>query len=393
MNPAVTFLVPVFDGAATLEEALASIVSQRFEGSMEIVVVDDQSRDETPLVLERWCSRQRQTRVLSGSGRGAAAALELGRGAARAPWIAQVDQDVVLDEEWLPRLLAAAAPDDVAAVQGTWRTPRTAPLWDRVAGLDLETRYGGGELAETDHVSTGNTLYRSSALQQVGGFDPSLGYGYDNDLSYRLREAGFRLLRCRRARSVHRWSPTLRGYLRQQYGQGYGRLDLISRHPRRLAGDRVSGLRMILHVPALILSLLAILGGGAAGLSGRDPSSLFAIASMLLVLLVVDRTAFALSAWRRHRDPASWLLIPAHLLRDAAWVLAVTFWVLRKLLGVPPSTQHSMPRGRDGGPQKRRRSSPSAAAGEGSSSADPSYPAQSPSDGESEAKGKEISHG
>src|SRR4029079_4627767 len=99
----------------------------------------------------------------------------------------------------------------------------------------------------TDQLCTGNAAYRASALHAVGLLDEALGYGYDNDLSYRLRAAGWQLAVCRDAPSVHRWRDGLGGYLSQQYGFGYGRIDLVVRHPRKLAGDAVSPPAMMAH--------------------------------------------------------------------------------------------------------------------------------------------------
>ena len=83
--------------------------------------------------------------------------------------------------------------------------------------LDLEQRYD--RLSdEVDHVCTGNTAYRAEALAAVGLLNEELGYGYDNDLSYRLGAAGYRLLFCRDARSRHRWREGLAGYLSSSTG-------------------------------------------------------------------------------------------------------------------------------------------------------------------------------
>ena len=70
-------------------------------------------------------------------------------------------------------------------------------------------------------------------------------------------DRGYRLAFCRDAISVHRWREGLRRYLRQQFGVGYGRLDLVARHPRRIDGDDVSGTMMMLHGPAMLFALAA----------------------------------------------------------------------------------------------------------------------------------------
>jgi cellulose synthase/poly-beta-1,6-N-acetylglucosamine synthase-like glycosyltransferase len=194
--------------------------------------------------------------------RGAAAALNLGIREARHPIVCLVDQDVVLRPGWLAAIAAEFRSPRVGAVQGYYLTDRRAPLLARVMGLDIEQRYGRISAGPTNHVCTGNSAYRREALRDAGLFDEGFGYGLDNDMSYRLARAGYELRFCPAAKSVHRWRETLGSYLGQQYGLGYGRLDVVARHPYRVAGDLVSPSMMMAHAPLMLGSL----GGGAAAL-------------------------------------------------------------------------------------------------------------------------------
>jgi glycosyltransferase involved in cell wall biosynthesis len=97
-------------------------VAQADGRSMEIIVVDDCSRDETSTVLHRL-ARMRPLRIVAGPGRGAAAAINTGVRAARFSIICQVDQDVVLGPGWM-RLLTAELEDPMVgaacAIHCTW---------------------------------------------------------------------------------------------------------------------------------------------------------------------------------------------------------------------------------------------------------------------------------
>ena len=231
-NAGVTFIVPVYDGARTLEATLASILAQAGGRPIEVLAVDDGSRDGSPDILARF-AREAGVRVLRGDGRGAAAAINRALAEARHPLVAQVDQDVTLRPGWLARLAAAVEEPGVGAAQGRYVESRGDGMFARVMALDLLDRYDLLPGGRTDHVCTGNAVYRAEALRAVGGLDESLGYGYDNDLSYRLTAAGWRLRFVPDATSRHRWREGLAGYLRQQYGFGYGRLDVVARHPAR----------------------------------------------------------------------------------------------------------------------------------------------------------------
>jgi len=66
MTPAVSLVIATYNHARFLPEALASALGQTLPP--EIVVVDDESTDETPAVLAPYASRVRALRVPHGVG-------------------------------------------------------------------------------------------------------------------------------------------------------------------------------------------------------------------------------------------------------------------------------------------------------------------------------------
>ena len=334
----VSFVVPVHNGAACIRDALESILVQADGRPMEIIVVDDVSQDDSSALLRRLADIW-PLRIIEGDGRGAAAAINSGVRAARFPIICQVDQDVVLRPGWMCSLLKELDDPSVGAVQGYYASDPDATLFARAMGFDLEQRYAAIEGRETSHVCTGNSAYRAEALRKVGLFDERFGYGYDNDLSYRLRAAGYRLIFCRDAQSVHRWREGAIGYLRQQYGFGYGRIDLVAKHPRRLAGDSVSPAGMMSHPLVMGIAVTSLVSAMVAGGAWR----LFALGGATLVAgLLLERLAAGISAARRFHDPTPLVFPLLHLGRDLAWVAAIGMWLARRVVGRPASPAHSM---------------------------------------------------
>ena len=336
----VSFVVPVHNGAPHLAETLASIADQGDGRPMEIIVVEDASRDGSATLLKSL-ARLYPLIVVPGPGRGAAAAINAGIRLASHPIVCQVDQDVVLERGWMTSLVAAFTDPAVGAVQGQYTSDRRSSFFPRVMGLDLAQRYSRiGR--HPDHVCTGNTAYRAAALHGVGLFDESLGYGYDNDLSYRLQAAGYRLVFCPDARSGHRWREGLQGYLAQQYGFGYGRLDVVARHPRRYAGDAVSPAGMMGH-PVVAGVASSLLVAGAIPVAQGSSSTVLSVAGVVLfALLFLERTVAGVRAWKRFGDPAALSFPFVHLLRDMAWVAAIAVWGVRRSFGRRSRPRHSM---------------------------------------------------
>lgn len=117
-GPRVSVLMPVRDGAAHLDEAVASILAQTL-ADLELVVVDDGSTDATPARLRRWQARDARVRVIGGAGAGLVAALNLGLAHCRAPRVARMDADDIARPERLAALSRAFDEDPALVVCGS----------------------------------------------------------------------------------------------------------------------------------------------------------------------------------------------------------------------------------------------------------------------------------
>ena len=71
------------------------------------------------------------------------------------------------------------------------------------------------------HDSLFHAAYRREVFAEVGGFNEDLGRTEDNELHYRMRQAGYKLCCCPEIISFQHTRSTLRRMIRQKYGNGY----------------------------------------------------------------------------------------------------------------------------------------------------------------------------
>ena len=106
--PLVSVIVPAFDAEAFIEATLTSAVAQSLR-DIEIIVVDDVSRDRTPAIVAGAASRDPRIRLIRQQRNGGPSmARNTGIAAATGPWIALLDADDRYEPDRLERMIACA---------------------------------------------------------------------------------------------------------------------------------------------------------------------------------------------------------------------------------------------------------------------------------------------
>src|SRR5207244_1117167 len=109
-----------------LDECLSHVAKQRFESGDEVIVVDNGSTDETPVVVARYANRLTvPLRHLAERRPGKTHALATAVAAATGDILAFTDDDVNVDDTWLDALRTAMADAATALIGGP-----VAPRWE-----------------------------------------------------------------------------------------------------------------------------------------------------------------------------------------------------------------------------------------------------------------------
>jgi glycosyltransferase involved in cell wall biosynthesis len=194
-SPSIAFVIPCYNSEKTIVSTLDSVLRLK-KGRMacEVVVVDNGSKDRTAQL-----ARELGIDVLHCPERGRSQARNFGARHTTSDFMAFVDSDVVLDEEWLLNLMPLMGPVCVAIAQGPI-VP--GPVNNFINGyrywIAHDYSQGTFNLLEgigfsTPVIDTAACLVRRSAFEQVGGFDERLVRSEDRDLSWRLVAKGYSL--------------------------------------------------------------------------------------------------------------------------------------------------------------------------------------------------------
>ena len=189
----VSILLPVFDAAATLPQALASVRRQTW-ADWELVAVDDGSRDASPAMLAAAAARDPRIRVLTRPHEGLVKALNAGLRACRGRWLARFDADDLMHPRRL-ELQRAAAFDGVLGC-GVRSFPRRAlsegflryETW--LNGLLTHAQITADLFVESPFAHP-SVLLPTALLRAADGYR-DVGWAEDYDLWLRLWRSGAR---------------------------------------------------------------------------------------------------------------------------------------------------------------------------------------------------------
>jgi GT2 family glycosyltransferase len=206
-GPLVSVVIPAYNAAAYIPEALQSVFAQTYS-DFEVVVVNDGSPD-TPALEAALKPFGDRIIYFKQENRGPSAARNLGIQRGRGEFVAFIDSDDI----WLPEYLAeqmqlfAAQPalDVVGADMSTYGNADVHPT-------TLTTRPGSGQenislkdLLLLDYVLLPScTVARHSALLGAGLFDETIVRGEDWDLWLRIAHKGGRIVARRRVLGLRR---------------------------------------------------------------------------------------------------------------------------------------------------------------------------------------------
>ncbi|MEI8327651.1 MAG: glycosyltransferase family 2 protein [Candidatus Taylorbacteria bacterium] len=198
----ISVIIPAHNEEAYILRTLQAILDQSY-GDYEVIIVDNVSTDRTFEIVTDFVRKLEMGgqskiifRVTSEGEKGTMAACEKGRLLSTGDIIARLDADCLPDSDWLEKAARIFENEKVVAVSGPYAFYDAGWFfsWSRVwqqkiiLGTANVFMQWIGKSAVTNG---GNSLFRATTLEAIGGFDRSIVfYGDDTNIAKRMAQQG-----------------------------------------------------------------------------------------------------------------------------------------------------------------------------------------------------------
>jgi glycosyltransferase involved in cell wall biosynthesis len=229
-------IVPVFNGAKTLDACLDALSAQRKPmvgaDSYEVIVVDDGSVDGSAEI-----AAQHGVTVICQDHAGVAVARNQGAQQARGQLLLFTDADCEPLPDWVEQMMAPFADADVIGVKGAYRT-RQRSLVSRFAQAEYEEKYARlRKRGQIDFIDTYAAAYRRDVFLAEGGFNPEFLRNQDQEFSFRLARSGHKLVFAPQAVVYHQHPTTVWRYAWRKVRVGRWKVRVHALHPSKAFRD------------------------------------------------------------------------------------------------------------------------------------------------------------
>lgn len=228
--PLVSVIVPAYNEEAVILATLRSLLASDYS-NLEIIVVDDGSKDNTFALVTRHYAGHPRVVALTKPNGGKASALNLGIARANGAYFIGLDADTQFGRDTISWLIAGFTAPDIAAVAGNAKVGNRHTILTKCQAIEYITSQNldkrGFEVINAITVVPGCVgAWRRDAVLAVDGYcDRTLAE--DADLTVRILCEGYRIVYEPRAIALTEAPASLRDFLKQRFRWSFGTLQVI----------------------------------------------------------------------------------------------------------------------------------------------------------------------
>ncbi len=232
-GPIVSVLIPCFNEEKVIAASVARILASRWP-QLEVIVLDDGSKDATAQIVRDAYSNEPRVTLLSFENGGKARALNRGLEHARGDIVVALDADTLFPSDTIAKLARWFADPKVGAVAGNAIVGNRVNIVTRWQALEYVTaqnleRRALAALGAVTVVPGAVGAWRKQALLDLGGYPPDT-LAEDQDLTLAVQRAGWRVEFDPEARAYTEAPDTVAGLLKQRFRWSFGTLQCLWKH-------------------------------------------------------------------------------------------------------------------------------------------------------------------
>ena len=178
----VSIIVPCYNLAQYLDEALQSIYNQTYT-DWECIIVDDGSSDNTKEITQNWESKDSRFVYLYKENGGVSSARNLGIEKAKNEFILTLDADDKYELSFLEKAMKVVLSDEKLGIVSSWGQ---FFVEDKQLQIFKSNAKSINDFLYYNGVNMGSSLFRKKCWEQVGGYDGNPQNGYE-DWEFYLR--------------------------------------------------------------------------------------------------------------------------------------------------------------------------------------------------------------
>ena len=194
-RPGVSYVIPVFNEDAYIENAVVTVLGQDYDGPKELVLALGPSTDCTDEIVGRLAAADPRIVVVHNPDTDIPVGLNLAIRATTHPIVVRVDAHSELEPDYTRRAIAVLDRTGAVNVGGVMRARGRTPFQAAVAraynsrfGLGGGSYHGGVTAGPAESAYLG--VFRRDVLDEVGMYDETIRRGEDWELNLRIRAAG-----------------------------------------------------------------------------------------------------------------------------------------------------------------------------------------------------------
>jgi cellulose synthase/poly-beta-1,6-N-acetylglucosamine synthase-like glycosyltransferase/peptidoglycan/xylan/chitin deacetylase (PgdA/CDA1 family)/spore germination protein YaaH len=230
----VSIVMAAYNEEKVIGGTLRSLLSTDYKGEIELIVVDDGSRDRTAAEVQRIAETDPRVHLLQQENRGKAWALERALSAVRHPIVVFVDADTHFQHDTLSLLLEPFADKHIGAVSGHAKVGNLRTFIARCQSLEYTCGFNLDRRAYTRWncitvVPGAISAVRKRAIDQAGGLSLQT-LAEDTDLTLTLHRDRERIVYVPQAVAWTEAPESVRTLARQRFRWAYGTLQCLWKH-------------------------------------------------------------------------------------------------------------------------------------------------------------------